>query len=126
MRERRPTRTMEPRRHPVFVLICFALVTNSIFAACPTHTGAPPGRSAAFRARLRGFKRRRRLTPNSAFTVATRHRATITTAPTLVFGDNGALVFTDVGYQTREGLCGMPSRYSFGGYVHMGDFSRCG
>ena len=34
------------------------------------------------------------------------------------FGDNGALVFTEVGYQTKEGLWGMPSRYSFGGYVH--------
>jgi porin len=41
-RERRPTGTIKPRRHPVIVLICFGLVANSIFAACPTHTGAPP------------------------------------------------------------------------------------
>jgi carbohydrate-selective porin OprB len=46
--ERRPTGTMEPRRHPVIVLICFALVTNSIFAACPTHTGAPPEETPHF------------------------------------------------------------------------------
>jgi hypothetical protein len=39
---------MEPRRHPVIVLICFALVTNSIFAACPTHTGAPPEEAPHF------------------------------------------------------------------------------
>jgi hypothetical protein len=47
-RERRPTGTMEPRRHPVIMLICFALVTNSIFAACPTHTGAPPEEAPHF------------------------------------------------------------------------------
>ena len=30
------------------MLICFALVTNSIFAACPTHTGAPPEEAPHF------------------------------------------------------------------------------
>src|SRR5689334_17032527 len=40
-RERRPTRTMEPGRHPAVVLICFALVTGSTFAACPTPNCAP-------------------------------------------------------------------------------------
>ncbi len=39
---------MEPRRHPVVLLICFALVTNSIFATCPTHTGAPPEEAPHF------------------------------------------------------------------------------
>lgn len=38
------------------------------------------------------------------------------------FGDNGALLFGEVGYQTKDGLWGMPSRYSLGGYVHTGDF----
>jgi porin len=38
------------------------------------------------------------------------------------FGDNGVLVFTELGYQTKDGLWKMPSRYSFGGYVHTGDF----
>ena len=30
------------------LLICFALVTNSIFAACLTHTGAPPEEAPHF------------------------------------------------------------------------------
>ena len=47
-RERRLTGAMEPRCHPVIMLICFALVTNSIFAACPTHTGAPPEEAPHF------------------------------------------------------------------------------
>ncbi len=38
------------------------------------------------------------------------------------FGDNGVLLFTELGYQSKFGLWGMPSRYSFGGYVHTGDF----
>jgi len=41
-RERRPTGTMELCRHPAMMLICFVFVTSSTFAACPTHTGAPP------------------------------------------------------------------------------------
>lgn len=41
-RERRPTGTMKLCRHPLVVSICFALVTNSALAACPTHTGALP------------------------------------------------------------------------------------
>ena len=47
-REQRPTGTMEPGRHPVIASICFALVTNSIFAACPAHTGAPPEEAPHF------------------------------------------------------------------------------
>ena len=38
------------------------------------------------------------------------------------FGDNGVLLFGEAGYQTKEGLWEMPSRYSLGGYVHTGDF----
>ena len=29
---------------------------------------------------------------------------------------------TEVGYKTPTGLWSMPSRYSFGGYIHTGDF----
>ena len=39
---------MEPRRHPVILFDPFALVTNSIFAACLTHTGAPPEEAPHF------------------------------------------------------------------------------
>jgi hypothetical protein len=53
------------------------------FFNCLTESRLIPRRIGA---RLRGFKRRKRLTPNSAFTMATRHRATIATAPTLVLG----------------------------------------
>jgi porin len=38
------------------------------------------------------------------------------------WGDNGVLLMTEVGYKTPDGLWSMPSRYSFGGYVHTGDF----
>ena len=38
------------------------------------------------------------------------------------WGNNGVLLMTEVGYKTADGLWAMPSRYSFGGYVHTGDF----
>ena len=38
------------------------------------------------------------------------------------FGHNGVLFFGEVGYKTKIGLWSMPSRYSFGGYYHTGDF----
>ena len=38
------------------------------------------------------------------------------------WGDNGVLLMTEVGYKTKDGLWSMPSRYSFGGYYHTGDF----
>ena len=38
------------------------------------------------------------------------------------WGNNGVLLMTEVGYKTADGLWSMPSRYSFGGYVHTGDF----
>jgi porin len=38
------------------------------------------------------------------------------------FGDNGILTVTEVGYKSDVGLLGMPSRYSFAGYYHTGDF----
>jgi porin len=38
------------------------------------------------------------------------------------FGDNGVLLMAEVGYKSANGLWSMPSRYSFGGYVHTGDF----
>jgi len=40
----------------------------------------------------------------------------------LGWGNNGVLLLTEVGYKTPDGLWSMPSRYSFGGYVHTGDF----
>src|ERR1700722_3192395 len=47
-RQRRATGRMKLRRHPVVALIWLALVTNSTFAACPTHTGAPPEEEPQF------------------------------------------------------------------------------
>jgi porin len=44
------------------------------------------------------------------------------TAQTLDGGNNGILLMTEVGCKTPDGLWSMPSRYSFGGYVHTGDF----
>jgi porin len=38
------------------------------------------------------------------------------------FGDNGVLLFGEVGYTSKEGLLSMPCRYSLGGYYHTGDF----
>ena len=37
-------------------------------------------------------------------------------------GQNGVLLLTEVGYKSSAGLWGMPSRYSFGGYYHTGEF----
>ena len=47
-RERRLTGAMESPWHPVIMLICFALVTNSILPPVPTHTGAPPEEAPHF------------------------------------------------------------------------------
>jgi hypothetical protein len=176
---------MEPRRHPVIVLICFALVTNSIFAACPTHTGAPPEEAPHFDLQhyatgdwfglcntlydygIEGitttadfltspfycqfvnngicgqppapfFNMPNGITayPAAYWGAVARVQTTKETyakfgvydgdpasgddrhGANFGFGDNGTLIFTEVGYQTKEGLWGMPSRYSFGGYVH--------
>jgi len=38
------------------------------------------------------------------------------------WGDNGVLLMTEVGYKAKDGVWSMPSRYSFGGYYHTGDF----
>ena len=38
------------------------------------------------------------------------------------FGDNGALLISEVGYQPQKGFFGLPGRYSIGAFHHTGDF----
>lgn len=40
----------------------------------------------------------------------------------LTFGDNGALILSEVGYTPQQGLFALPGRYRLGGYYHTGDF----
>ncbi len=40
----------------------------------------------------------------------------------LTFGDNGALILSEVGYTPEQGLFALPGHYKLGGYYHTGDF----
>jgi porin len=40
----------------------------------------------------------------------------------LTFGDNGALILSEVGYTPEQGLFDLPGHYKLGSYYHTGDF----